>query len=81
MQGTAADIIKRAMISVADWLDKNATRTRLIMQVHDELVFEVPSDEADGVVPRLIDCMSGAADLAVPLRVDGGVGENWEEAH
>jgi DNA polymerase-1 len=81
MQGTAADIIKRAMISVADWLGKNETRTRLIMQVHDELVFEVPSDEADGVVPRLLDCMSGAADLTVPLKVDSGVGENWEEAH
>jgi DNA polymerase-1 len=81
MQGTAADIIKRAMISVADWLDENESGSRLIMQVHDELVFEVPTDEADRVIPRLLDCMSGAADLDVPLKVDCGVGDNWDEAH
>ena len=81
MQGTAADIIKRAMLAVDDWLRDNETGTRLIMQVHDELVFEVPSDEAGGVVPELLNCMSGAADLAVPLKVDCGSGDNWEEAH
>ncbi len=81
MQGTAADIIKRAMISVADWLDENESGTRLIMQVHDELVFEVPTGETDRVIPRLLDCMSGAADLDVPLKVDCGVGDNWDEAH
>jgi DNA polymerase-1 len=81
MQGTAADIIKRAMISVADWLDENESGSRLIMQVHDELVFEVPTGETDRVIPRLLDCMSGAADLDVPLKVDCGVGDNWDEAH
>ncbi|TBR13272.1 MAG: DNA polymerase I [Lysobacter sp.] len=81
MQGTAADIIKRAMIDIHGWLDGHAERALMVLQVHDELVFE--ADEA--FVPTLIDevgrRMVAAADLRVPLVVDSGVGTNWEEAH
>ena len=81
MQGTAADLIKLAMIAVRGWLDAGKLKTALIMQVHDELVFEVPEGELDTVkreVPRL---MCGVAELAVPLVVDVGAGPNWEQAH
>jgi len=81
MQGTAADIIKRAMIDVDAWLQTSAAPARLIMQVHDELVLEV----ADAAVPEIIDQlrshMAHAAELAVPLKVDVGIGRNWDEAH
>ena len=81
MQGTAADLIKLAMIAVQDTLDREARATRMIMQVHDELVFEVPAAELDWAreaVPRI---MAGVAALAVPLVADVGVGANWDEAH
>jgi DNA polymerase-1 len=81
MQGTAADLIKLAMIAVQRALDTPGRRTVMIMQVHDELVFEAPEDEVDWVrqeVPRL---MAGVADLAVPLLAEVGVGLNWDEAH
>ncbi len=81
MQGTAADIIKRAMIAVDAWRARHGAGTRLIMQVHDELVFEVPENEVDSVIPEVISCMSGAANLSVPLKVDVGQGANWDEAH
>ena len=81
MQGTAADIIKRAMIAVEGWRTAQETGTRLIMQVHDELVFEIPETEVEEVIPELVSHMSGAAELAVPLRVDVGRGANWDEAH
>ena len=81
MQGTAADIIKRAMISVAAWLEANEPRARLIMQVHDELVVEVPEVGADAVGESVARIMEGAAELRVPLRVDRGLGANWDEAH
>ena len=81
MQGTAADIIKRAMIRVHAWLSTSDLGTRMIMQVHDELVFEVPDAEIDEVEARVCDLMSGAAELAVPLKVDAGRGANWDEAH
>jgi DNA polymerase-1 len=81
MQGTAADIIKRAMLGVDDWLSRHGRGARLIMQVHDELVFEVPTADIDAVRPAVIRIMESAADLAVPLRVDSGVGSNWDEAH
>jgi DNA polymerase-1 len=81
MQGTAADIIKRAMLRASEWLESHDSGTRLIMQVHDELVFEVPGDSIDAVVPPLLECMSQAADLEVPLKVDCGQGANWDEAH
>jgi DNA polymerase-1 len=81
MQGTAADIIKRAMIAVAAWLRAEEPGARLIMQVHDELVIEVPHDRAPSVGEAVTRIMEGAAQLRVPLRVDRGVGANWDEAH
>ncbi|MDJ0938612.1 MAG: DNA polymerase I [Woeseiaceae bacterium] len=81
MQGTAADIIKRAMIAVHAWLGSEDTGTRMIMQVHDELVFEVPEAELDTVREAIVGLMSAAAELSVPLAVDAGIGDNWDEAH
>ncbi|GAB2515835.1 DNA polymerase I [Microbulbifer agarilyticus] len=81
MQGTAADIIKRAMISVDAWLRDEQLKTRLIMQVHDELVLEVPADERELVVKRIPELMQAAAKLDVPLIADLGEGANWDEAH
>ena len=81
MQGTAADIIKRAMLAVDDWIANKRPPVRMLMQVHDELVFEVETaaiDTAGGQIRRL---MEGAAELKVPLLVDIGVGDNWDEAH
>ena len=81
MQGTAADIIKRAMITVDAWLASLGGEARMIMQVHDELVFEVRDDAVDGISAGVREHMAAAAELAVPLVVDVGVGENWDEAH
>jgi len=81
MQGTAADIIKRAMIEVDSWLQSSRVAARLIMQVHDELVLEVADDAIETVVGQTRTHMIHAADLSVPLRVDVGVGRNWDEAH
>jgi DNA polymerase-1 len=81
MQGTAADIIKRAMISVDSWLENSGLESRMIMQVHDELVLEVPESELETVKQGLIEHMESAAELLVPLVVDVGVGANWDEAH
>ena len=81
MQGTAADLIKLAMIAVQDALDREQRATRMVMQVHDELVFEVPLAELDWAreaVPRL---MAGVAELSVPLLAEVGVGPNWDQAH
>jgi DNA polymerase-1 len=81
MQGTAADIIKKAMIAVDAWLQDEKIDARLIMQVHDELVLEVQRDQVDRVKARVIELMNGAAHLKAPLKVDVGVGRNWDEAH
>jgi DNA polymerase-1 len=81
MQGTAADLIKLAMIAVQDWIEQDALRTRMVMQVHDELVLEVPQDELDLVKRKLPELMGGVATLKVPLVAETGVGANWEEAH
>ena len=81
MQGTAADIIKRAMISVHEWCLSTGAPARLIMQVHDELVLEVRADAAETVAAAVHDHMVKAATLSVPLRVDVGTGTNWDEAH
>ncbi|MEZ2418468.1 DNA polymerase I [Luteibacter sp. RCC_6_2] len=80
MQGTAADIIKRAMIAVAAWIEPR-NDVRLLMQVHDELVFEVRAEAVDEVRAGIEKHMTGAATLSVPLQVDIGVGANWDEAH
>jgi DNA polymerase-1 len=81
MQGTAADLIKMAMIRVQDWLKSERLGTKLIMQVHDELVLEVPHEEVDRVRAELPALMSGVAELSVPLVVEVGVGPNWDKAH
>src|SRR4029078_7376125 len=81
MQGTAADIIKRAMIAVDAWLQTLGDSARMIMQVHDELVFEVKDSDVAKIETGVRDRMAAAAELAVPLVVDVGVGENWDEAH
>ena len=81
MQGTAADIIKKAMIKVHDWLETTDFDAKMIMQVHDELVFEVAEDQVDDLVKEVKERMESAAELKVPLIVDAGVGENWDEAH
>ena len=81
MQGTAADIIKRAMISVDGWLQSSGVSACLIMQVHDELVLEVADEAVESIVGELRAHMAQAAKLAVPLKVDVGIGHNWDEAH
>jgi DNA polymerase-1 len=80
MQGSAADIIKRAMLSVDAWLQQESD-IRMIMQVHDELVFEVPQEKVGEASGRIVELMSGAAELRVPLLVEAGSGANWDEAH
>ena len=81
MQGTAADIIKLAMINVDNWLRNQKLKSRMIMQVHDELVLEVPQSEHQQVIIGIKECMENAASLQVKLVVDVGVGDNWDEAH
>jgi len=81
MQGTAADLIKLAMIAVQDWIETGKLATRMIMQVHDELVLEVPEAELELVRVKLPELMAGVAELKVPLVAETGVGKNWEEAH
>lgn len=81
MQGTAADIIKRAMISVDNWLRKDGIDARIIMQVHDELVLEVKAGELEATGEHLSKLMIESAELKVPLEVDVGIGNSWEEAH
>jgi len=81
MQGTAADLIKMAMIAVDRWLAQQKLKARLIMQVHDELVLEVPDGELDRVRRELPKLMSGVAELSVPLVVDVGAGPDWDQAH
>ncbi|MEO5692577.1 MAG: DNA polymerase I [Usitatibacter sp.] len=81
MQGTAADLIKMAMIVVQDWIEREKLATKLVMQVHDELVFEVPEHELEILKPNVEKLMTGVATLDVPLVVEAGVGPNWEKAH
>ena len=81
MQGTAADLIKLAMIAVQNWLENSALKTKMIMQVHDELVLEVPTDELDLVQQQLPVLMAQVAQLKVPLIAEVGVGDNWDKAH
>lgn len=81
MQGTAADLIKLAMIAVQGWIEAEKLGTRMIMQVHDELVLEVPEGELELVRVKLPELMAGVAELKVPLVAETGVGNNWEEAH
>ena len=81
MQGTAADLIKLAMIRIDRWLRENGEPARMILQVHDELVFEVPADRADAVRAEVTALMTADNPLGVPLEVETGLGANWDEAH
>ena len=81
MQGTAADIIKRAMIAVDKWLPESGIAASMIMQVHDELIFEVDDADIDRLIGGIVQRMEAAASLDVPLVVDVGRGLNWDEAH
>ncbi|MEM9601596.1 MAG: DNA polymerase I [Pseudomonadota bacterium] len=81
MQGTAADIIKKAMIDVQAWLDRGDVDARMIMQVHDELVFDVAASDVERLSAEVSDRMARVAELSVPLEVDTGVGHSWEQAH
>ncbi|WP_288392204.1 DNA polymerase I [uncultured Herbaspirillum sp.] len=81
MQGTAADLIKLAMIAVQGWLEQAGLQTRMIMQVHDELVLEVPQQELDLVREKLPELMKNVAELKVPLLAEVGIGKNWDQAH
>jgi DNA polymerase-1 len=83
MQGTAADIIKKAMIDVAAWIDSlgNTNDIIMIMQVHDELVFEIRDDKLDQFIPKICEVMQNCVTIDVPLLVEAGVGKNWDEAH
>jgi DNA polymerase-1 len=81
IQGTAADLIKKAMIEIHDRLQRESFRSKILLQVHDELVFEVPEEELESVVPMIKAEMEGVYPLKVPLKVDIGKGKNWEEAH
>jgi DNA polymerase-1 len=81
MQGTAADLIKLAMIAVQSWIEQNKLETSMLLQVHDELVLEVPQHELELVKEHLPQLMTNVAQLKVPLLVEVGVGLNWEEAH
>ena len=81
MQGTAADLIKLSMIAVQDWLEHEKLQSKMVMQVHDELVLEVPETELDLIREKLPQLMAGVAQLKVPLIAEVGVGKNWDEAH
>jgi DNA polymerase-1 len=81
MQGTAADIIKRAMIDIHNWLNESPLQAKMLLQVHDELVFEVSEADLDLLASGVQFRMVSAAALDVPLVVDIGVGKNWDEAH
>jgi DNA polymerase-1 len=81
MQGTAADIIKRAMLAVDSWILADKPQLKMLMQVHDELVFEIHQDALQDSISKIKQLMEGAAELKVPLVVDVGTGANWEEAH
>jgi DNA polymerase-1 len=81
MQGTAADIIKRAMIDIDRWIAGHADQAKMLLQVHDELVFECDAGFVDTLIPEVTARMAAAAELRVPLVIDSGVGDNWDEAH
>ena len=81
MQGSSADIIKQAMLDIQDWIDHENNGVKMIMQVHDELVFEMETNKAKEYAEDIRSMMSDAAKLSVPLVVDVGIGDSWQEAH
>ena len=81
LQGSAADIIKKAMIDINTFLDKELSQTKMIMQVHDELIFETPKANAEETLNLMKDMMEKAVKLDIPLIADAAIGQNWNEAH
>ena len=81
IQGSAADIIKKAMINIQDWLETEKLNTKMVLQVHDELLFDVPQNEVDLISKKVKEMMENAVSLEVPLEVELGLGQNWLEAH
>jgi DNA polymerase-1 len=81
VQGTAADIIKIAMINIDAAIPATYPHAKMLLQVHDELVFEVPQNDADEFMDRVVHLMSSAYTLSVPIKVEAGIGKNWNEAH
>jgi DNA polymerase-1 len=81
MQGSSADIIKKAMLDIHTWIGQNNLDIRMIMQVHDELVFEVNTSKADEFAHKIQDLMANAYPLDIPLKVDVGIGNSWQQAH
>ena len=81
IQGTAADMIKIAMVRVADLLNEGDFKTRMLLQVHDELVFDLHHEEAEEIIPKIEEEMKRALPLKVPIVVESGTGDNWLEAH
>ena len=81
VQGTAADIMKIAMINMHKAIKMEKSEAKLILQVHDELILDTPKDEIDKIVSLITDSMMGAANLDVPLEIDIGIGDNWDQAH
>ncbi len=81
MQGTAADLIKKAMIEVDQWLQESRSNAKMILQVHDELILEVPAEEIGEVTVKVEEIMCSVTTLSVPLVVDTGTGSNWKTAH
>ena len=81
MQGSSADIIKKAMLDIQAWIDREDNSIQMIMQVHDELVFEVPAEKSKEYSENLRSLMAEALKLSIPLVVDVGIGSNWQEAH
>ena len=81
IQGTAADIIKLAMVKIYKWINKENLKSKMIMQVHDELVFDVEKDELEIFQSKVKTIMEGVVDMKIPLSVDVGIGKNWLEAH
>ena len=81
LQGSAADIIKKAMVDVDQWIGDDNTNIKLIMQVHDELIFEVNKDFANDAIAHIVKLMESTIELNIPLIVDANKGKNWNEAH
>jgi DNA polymerase-1 len=81
LQGSNADIIKKAMLKIHNFLQSTQSKARLVLQVHDELLFEIPNDKVDTLIPQLKEMMENIVTLSIPLVVDAGVGNNWDEAH
>ena len=81
MQGSSADIIKKAMLDIQSWIDKENLKIKMFMQVHDELVFELDAKMSDAYAIDIKALMSNALKLSIPLEVDVGMGSNWQEAH